>query len=356
MSGGERLLRLPIAEQLLIEASAELRASRIVATSVGRAQCAAACAAARPEADVRCCFLDLYAVGEARDEAGEAAPNLRIDCLADLPDGEFELALIPVSRFGEAELTRELLQQAQQRLIDGGRLLTAVDNRQDTWLRAELEKLFKKVTRTSARRGMVYSAVKHGPLKRVRDFRCEFAFRDAGHLVRAVSRPGVFSHRRLDLGARALLETIDVRAGERLLDVGCGAGTVGLAAALRAEGVAVHAIDSNIRAVECTREGAALNGIESLTAALTADGEVAESGTFDLACGNPPYYSQYKIADIFLQAARRALKPGGRVLMVTKKTEWFEARMGQLFDRVSVREARGYQVVSAVQRGAVGGL
>lgn len=343
-------LRVPIPEQLLIDASAAISATRIVATSLGRAQCAAACATALPDGAVHCSFIDLYAADEAREECADAAGNLRIECLADLPQGEFDLALIPVSRFGEAELTREFLQQAHQRLVEGGRLITAVDNRQDTWLRAEMEKLFRKVTRAPARKGIVYSAVKQGPLKRVRNFRCEFAFRDAEHLVRAVSRPGVFSHRRLDLGARALLEVIDVRAGDRVLDVGCGAGTVGLACALRAEGVAVHSIDSNIRAVECTREGAALNGIASLTADLTANGKITEPGTFDLACGNPPYYSRYKIADIFLQAARRALKPGRRVLMVTRQTEWFEARMGQLFDQVQVQEARGYQVVSAVQR------
>ena len=68
-----------------------------------------------------------------------------------------------------------------------------------------------------------------------------------------------------------------------------------------------------------------------------------------LAVGNPPYYSHYKIAEIFMQSAKKALKPGGRVMFVTKKTDWFVARMGQLFKNVKVQNSRTYFVVSAEQ-------
>ena len=67
--------------------------------------------------------------------------------------------------------------------------------------------------------------------------------------------------------------------------------------------------------------------------------------------GNPPYYSHYKIAEIFMQSAKKALKPGGRVMFVTKKSDWFVARMGQLFKDIKVQGVRTYKVVSAVQPG-----
>ena len=35
----------------------------------------------------------------------------------------------------------------------------------------------------------------------MRNFQAEYAFRDSGNLVKVVTRPGVFSHRELDLGA-----------------------------------------------------------------------------------------------------------------------------------------------------------
>jgi 16S rRNA (guanine1207-N2)-methyltransferase len=142
-----------------------------------------------------------------------------------------------------------------------------------------------------------------------------------------------------------------VEAGDRVLDVGCGSGAVGLAAALRADNVHVIAIDSNARAVECTRVGAVLNGIGDRIHVLhDAHGRIPDPGTYDLVVGNPPYYSHYQIAEIFVQAARRALKPGGRVLLVTKKDDWHLARLRQLFDGVQSHEVRGYRVVNAVQR------
>ena len=38
-----------------------------------------------------------------------------------------------------------------------------------------------------------------------------------------------------------------------------------------------------------------------------------------MALGNPPYYSHYAIAELFLQTALKGLKPGGRVQIVTKQ-------------------------------------
>lgn len=346
-------LKTPSAERLLIAALDELDvvADTIVTTSLGRGQLAHELSQRIDDALVRVWFLDLYPAQEARDVLGDQQGRLQVECAADLPAGECDLAAVPLSRGGERELARDLVQQAFDRLKVGGTLLTAVDNPKDTWLQHEVEKLQKGVTRMPSRWGVAYRLVKKQPLKKLKDFTCEFAFRDGERLVQAVSRPGVFSHRELDLGARALLETMEVGQGSRVLDMGCGCGPVGLAATLRAEGVVVHGIDSNARAVACAVAGAKANGVsERFGVTHTAEGVVAEPRTYDLVVGNPPYYSHYTIAELFLQSAKRALKPGGQVQMVTKQSEWFTARMQQLFADVTEREARGYVVVSARQK------
>lgn len=347
-------LKTPSSERLLIAALDELDidVNSVVTTSLGRGQLAQEISERIPDADVACWFLDLYPAGEARDLLTDACSRVHVVCSPDLPEDPCDLAAIPISRGGERELSRDLVQQGFDRLKVGGTLLAAVDNPKDTWLQHELEKFQTGgLTRLPSRWGVAYRVVKKQLLKKPKDFTCEFAFRDGERLVKAVSRPGVFSHRELDLGARALLETMSVGQGSRVLDMGCGCAPVGLAASLRAEGVRVLGIDSNARAIACATAGAALNGVsDRFTASHDADGRVKEPRSFDLVVGNPPYYSHYTIAELFLQAAKAALRPGAEVLMVTKQSEWFVARMQQLFTSVEERPARGYVVVSARQK------
>lgn len=346
-------LRIPVAERLAINACAGLTGQRILCGSDGRGQTAAFLAEILPQAQVTCHFLDLFPAEETRDLTGHL-PNLSVACTPDLPVGEIDLFVLPVSRGGEAALTREWLQQGYHALVPGGTLLAAVDNPRDTWLHHEIEKLGRNLDRTAKRHGVVYRLKKVKPLKKLRDFSVEFAFRDGERLIRARSEPGVFSYRKLDLGARSLMETMEIPAGGNVLDFGCGSGAVGLAAALRAPEVRVHAVDSNARAIRCALGGAELNSVENFTVAQTADGTLGDSnpprtGTFDVAVGNPPYFSHYQIAEIFLQAALRGLRAGGRVWIVTKHEEWLVARMQQLFREVMPVNVRGYTVVSGVR-------
>jgi 16S rRNA (guanine1207-N2)-methyltransferase len=199
--------------------------------------------------------------------------------------------------------------------------------------------------------GVIYAGRRAGPLPKLKDFSCRLAFRDGERLIRAVSRPGVFSHREIDEGARALLAMLRVAPGARVLDLGCGSGVVGLAAALRAPGVSVLAVDSNARAVDCAARGAALNALETFEVLLDEDGSGVPARAFDVVAANPPYYSNFRIASHFVQVAHRSLKPHGTALFVTKSADWFLMKMGQLFDKVALHRVKGYAVVEGRKRG-----
>jgi 16S rRNA (guanine1207-N2)-methyltransferase len=353
-------------EALLIELAPLLPSGRIGCTTVGRAQLAAELAFRDPNRVVDCTLFDLHLLERARAATvGKADANLKLECRADLPEQEFDAVALPLRAGGDAEFAWDLLQQAYLRLVDGGLFFVAVDEPRDHWVAGRMEALFgKKFTRHPADEAIAYHSTKRGALKKVKRFECEFQFRDRDHLVKGVSRPGVFSHRRLDLGARALIESLAepveeseppqerdlLAAGARVLDLGCGSGVVGFAAALRAPDVRVHALDSMPRAVECARRGAALNGLANYVAEVADDGRALAPASFDVVLANPPYYSQERIAELFVAAAARVLVVGGRLHVVTKHADWLAERLPVNFADTRVRAIRDYFVVDGVRR------
>lgn len=340
------------AEARALAVALELLASRpnlqrIVTTTAGRAQAAAALAQAAPSTAVDCWFLDLYQQQLAVQALGGAVANLSLSCQADLPSGPFQLAVMLTSKSGEAELARDQLQAAAVALEAGGALVAAVDNPRDQWLHEQLSELFAKVTVHSYDDAAVYVARKQAELRKVRNFRCEFTFRDGARVLRAVSRPGVFAHRRLDPGARQLIDATEVEAGMRLLDIGCGAGTVAIALAARKPSVSVHAVDSSARAIEATLAGAKLNEWCNVTAELSCDGNYSRAGEYDLVVANPPYYADNRIAELFVNAAHRSLRPGGRLIVVAKRGDWYDATMPADWDDVDCRQSKNYVIITA---------
>jgi 16S rRNA G1207 methylase RsmC len=341
------------AEAHALAVAASLPGSRIVCTTIGRGQAAEALARGRPEAAVTCWFLDLYQRDAAAACWGPAPPeNLAAPCTADMPAGPYDLAVVPLSKGGETELSRDLLQQALLGLAIGGRLVAAVDNARDTWLHGQLAATGETVRVRPAEDGqdtICYVIEKTRPPARLRDFSCWFKFRDHDRLLEAVSRPGVFAHRRIDPGARHLLNAVDVAPGTRVLDIGCGSGCVALGIAARDPAVVVHAFDSAARAGECTRLGADRNGLSNLSVALEAEGRVPDRGSWDLALANPPYYGDFTIAERFVEAARLALAPGGTLLIVTKQPTWYLENLPRMWTAVAQELVKGYHLVEAVR-------
>ena len=336
-----------IAESSATEVAMREPAERILCTTMGRGQGAFQIASEWQHSSVTCWFLDDFQrmLADRSLGARSRCENLVTVCQPDFPDNSFDLAVLPCSQNGEAELTRDLLQAAYQRLASGGRLIAAVDNPRDHWLGEQMKGFGVKVLIDWFPDAVVYSIANTQPLRRIRSFECQFKFRDRDRLVNAVSRPGVFSHRHIDPGARRLLESAEPTDGASVLDLGCGAGTVGLAMALRGENVRVHAVDSNSRAVACTQAGAILNGVQDrFSSELNSSGVNWDSG-FDLVLANPPYYSDFRIAEHFVYTAEQVLNQNGRLILVTKLPQWYEERLVRRWRNVSIESIKQYVIV-----------
>ncbi len=336
-------------EQVLLDLLSELKGSRLLCNTAGRAQFAHAFAMANASARVCCIFLDQFHLRRTQRIWNDADCKVELVCDSDPPTGPYDLAAMAFSKHGEAELTRDLIHSAYRQTILGGRLVTTTDNKADTWLHKEMRKLFQKVSRVVTHNGVAYLATKVEPTAKTKCFRCELVFRDRDRLMHLVTRPGVFSHRHVDPGARRLLDAIEVQNGMRILDLGCGSGVVGLALARRNAGVRVLGIDSNPRAVECLNSGAARNGLSNVEGVLDADGTTVPSEAFEMVAANPPYFSHHRISEIFVLTSERVLRADGALYLVTKDPGWYTERLPKLFGNVHVSEHRSYWLVKATK-------
>ena len=197
-----------------------------------------------------------------------------------------------------------------------------------------------------------------------REFKSEWrASVPGGAALDFISCPGCFCHRRLDEGGLALAEVVtrDLAAAPlpaanlRLLDMGCGCGLVGLLVGdfLRGKTAADGAgcdlvmIDSHTRAVEAATENAARLGIPAEVILSDNGCPKRMDASFDVFVGNPPYYSDYRIADVFLETARRALKPGGVCYTVCKNAAGLEPVQKKYFPETEIIRRRGYAVLKS---------
>ena len=190
-----------------------------------------------------------------------------------------------------------------------------------------------------------------------------------GEKLMFTSYPGCFCHRRLDEGGLALAEVVarDLQSTNpsnlatnqpfnhstlqpstfNLLDMGCGCGLVGFLIKSVVSGVNLTMIDSHSRAIEAVEENSRAFGmpVESI---LSDNGSpVRMDGSFDIFVGNPPYYSDYRIADVFLATAKRALKSGGVAYTVCKNAAGLEPVQARYFPKVEVIHRRGYAILKS---------
>ena len=162
-----------------------------------------------------------------------------------------------------------------------------------------------------------------------------------------------FSPDKLDLGSTLLAESADPKPGERVLDLGCGWGLVGIAVAKRVQGIVLTMTDVNSRAVTCAKENALRNNIPAEI--KVSDGFAAlGDATFDLILFNPPFSAGKKIWQPIVVEAKERLSPGGRIMIVGRHSKGgrdTEQFLDELFDNVdTVSRQSGYRVYRSFKK------
>lgn len=168
--------------------------------------------------------------------------------------------------------------------------------------------------------------------------------------------PGVFSARKLDTGSEILLESLSRfvghKAPKRIVDLGCGTGLLGIAAAHLYPDAEVLLADADARAVACAQGNIDRLGLGERCRVAWWDAREAPLDTrFQLALVNPPFHHRGPEVDLgpalaLFVSLSGWLKPGGRALLVANRTLPYEGALEEIGELETVKSVKGYKLLS----------
>lgn len=180
----------------------------------------------------------------------------------------------------------------------------------------------------------------------------------AGRILTLRTSRGVFGSEGLDPGTALLVENLVLQGNETLLDMGCGWGPIGIAAALSLPKGRVLMVDINKRAVMLSKHN--VHAADLANAEVRAGNLFEPVGTerFDVIATNPPYHAGREAVLRLIDESSEHLNPGGKLVMVGKGSQgilyyqrYLEGKWGQV--EVLARRS-GYRVLSATLIGDKG--
>ena len=114
-----------------------------------------------------------------------------------------------------------------------------------------------------------------------------------------------------------LLQYAIVRPSDRVLDIGCGYGALGLPLAVQASEGSATLIDKDFVAVEYCRKNADANELSNVEVLLSNGLAQVEAGQFDVVVSNLPAKSGKELYYIMFQDAWDHMAVGGHFYIVT---------------------------------------
>ena len=302
---------------------------------------------------------DWRALVQARQRhSGKALEPIFAASLDGVGDEPFDACAIDIAAYPSKGALLRMTYAAAERLKPDGVLYAA--GPKDMGILSftkRLEALFGNAATLAYRKGQrVLVAHRAGALTPlpVEDAPDHFTVELRGSTFVLERNPGVFAKGGVDDATAMLIDALEITANDRVLDLGCGGGIVGMVAARLVPTQQVTMTDADATALEVTRRNCAQNNITN-TVIQEADvvDTIAEQRFTVVAC-NPPFHQRHdhspELVLRFMRAAAEVLLPGGHAYFVANRFLAYEGKLQEIFG--NVKEVAGderYKVLCAVK-------
>ena len=180
--------------------------------------------------------------------------------------------------------------------------------------------------------------------------RKEHTFRFLDRLYIFTTDNGVFSKTGVDYGSYVLLKAISKEELHgKVLDMGCGYGTLGIITKSLFPSSEITMVDINPRAVELTQLNCNLNQVECTV--LASDGYAEINGQYHFIITNPPIRTGKKVIYKMFEDAYNHLEVGGSIYAVIRKQQGAESakkKFAEVFGNCEViSKDRGYYILQS---------
>ena len=173
------------------------------------------------------------------------------------------------------------------------------------------------------------------------------------NLLNFKSDNGVFSKRGVDFGSSLLLQSVEIKESESILDVGCGIGIMGITIAKCNPSCFVEMVDVNLRAIALTRENCLQNKVENAKV-FESYAYTNVNKKYDVIITNPPIRAGKKVVYDIILGSHEYLKEEGRMYCVIQKKQGAESSIKALktvYKKVDViNKDSGYFIIRCTDK------
>lgn len=172
-----------------------------------------------------------------------------------------------------------------------------------------------------------------------------------GMIFEFYTASGIFSKDKVDKGTLILAENMIIGKNAKALDIGCGIGVLGIAAARMLDANVVMS-DINERAVMLAKKNTKLNSVNAhiLQGNLY---EKVKDNDFDVVLANPPQTAGKEICFQLIWQSKNHLRDGGSLQLVARHNKGgasLSKKMEEVFGNVRViAKKSGYSVYASIK-------